>query len=370
MSPIDDVMVDIAPVSAPIPLSDYQISGSLEHIDSVGGNEYNALFIDNSLVYYELKIFNETESHWYIFTQTDTYTYLEKRTEHGDMKLSNPRYRELEVTVFIQLHGKLYTLDLTEEEKQVTSFVCESGQAVFDFALEQARYMTKADIKRKPYKAKHCYCCNNYPIIVNLADENIYLFNVYSFEFGYYILFANDIAHFYEMATQSASRIPELMLYDFDGDGIKELAVVTQRWQGSKVWAQGLYVIRINEATSSTPGAIFEYCPSQYEKQANALIRFIDFDPLADTFTFEAIGEKYTLPLSGNILDIAGDVTDVRADASITYFTPDDGIKIKLAVYVYFEKLIEIIIGYVHADVQFLDDEFSLENIKFVPLRL
>ena len=159
---------------------------------------------------------------------------------------------------------------------------------------------------------------------------------------------------------------PQLLTYDFDGDGTKDLGVILKTGGGSGVSVGELHILKSIEA----PG----YDTVDYLLTAEAAWEMMSEIPLTaeladdhNTFIFGVFGERYEIDCSGYNDSRSGTLTGVMHDHLNVNFTFEDNrIKVAVAVGAKYENIAPLQdFGSVSAYVVFDGENFSLEEPVF-----
>ena len=205
----------------------------------------------------------------------------------------------------------------------------------------------------------------NFPLYAMIKEDDIYLYGVKPYGM---VLYQNGKGTYFEWEGLTPRLVlPQIMYYDFDNDGNKELAVILYVSSGTGVSMTDLHILTIEENGWYKP-QYTDYCLSADDVN-EWLTEKIIFS-LADdnkSFTMDFCGKNYTV--SCDINEETGAFVDVKYTSCIVRFEfIDNRIQVTVPVGVLYEKYATLwdYFGDIKADVIFDGKNFKIENYTFI----
>ena len=209
---------------------------------------------------------------------------------------------------------------------------------------------------------------HNFLLISEILEKNIYLYGIKD-EKNYNkgcVLYVEGTGHFYDIVWATPRFVlPQMKVYDFDNDGVEELAIINNYGSGIACDVFGLQIIEINaEIKEGDVWPIHTYSSDKYLGEANEFL-YIKQDNQLKSRHDIIVGEKminFDFVCEGD-----DNVEDIICYGDIVYFEfSDTGIDIKIGLGTkHKDWVVPDIFGYIRANCIFIDNDFYLVNPIF-----
>ena len=207
-----------------------------------------------------------------------------------------------------------------------------------------------------------------FPLIAAIPEENIYLYATKDC-LQETILFVGDISHSYNIPWITPRWfMPDMKLYDFDNDGLNELAIRHYYGSGTGISIWGLTIIEINESTeNSKPWAMYTFAPEDYIKQVNDVITYSATAKSNSIFEISIAGNTSVFDFADSLWD-DDFIKDIGYGGDIAIFSlNEDGITLEIAISAYHKNwATPDFFGSVFADVTYSDGVFTLSGFSYM----
>jgi|GEM_PF-5085532 len=202
--------------------------------------------------------------------------------------------------------------------------------------------------------------------IAEITGENIYMDIT---ETGEYMLHINDQSYTYHWTGMTPRGIlPSMVLEDFDGDAIDELAIILYVGSGTGISISEMHMLEINQVGDIQQIYEYTYQPEQYisQLQEAASIRIFEVKSLLKG-ELTIGGNRYTVDLQDLQTPDYGTINDTLIWGAITEFSVEGEQLIgTFGVAVGAEKAVSpIYIGELKTVINYQDGEFSINQFAF-----
>ena len=272
----------------------------------------------------------------------------------------------------------IYLLGCTIEEQLPSAPVNEELSAILSQTVYQntTEELEETDPYGNPITHNGLNDTTNFPLYAMIKSEDIYLYGVKPY--GMVLYYKGKGTYFDWPELTPRLVLPELLYYDFDGNGNKDLAVLLYVGSGTGVAMMDLHILVIEEREPEIDffGNIITH---DWDKPTYTIYSLLAENvdewmtenitaALAEdnkTFSMEFYGDSYTVNF--DIDKLSGAFSGVRYDSCIVKFAfTGNNIQTTIPVGIAYEKRATLeYFGDIKADVIFDGEKITLTNYTF-----
>lgn len=205
---------------------------------------------------------------------------------------------------------------------------------------------------------------SNFPLYAMIKSEDIYLYGVKPYGM---VLYQNGKGTYFDWPGLMPRRVlPQMMYYDFDNDGNKELAVTLYVGSGTSFAVMDLHILKIEEKDDYCKPIYTDYslvCDDVHDWMVEKILTTLSEDK--NTFRVDFNGKSYTIDCFDDP-KISGAFTGVDFDDLVHFKFEDSRIKVTIGLGALYENLATPqYFGDIEAYVVFDGESFKLEDYTF-----
>lgn len=220
-----------------------------------------------------------------------------------------------------------------------------------------------------------------FPLYVELPEDDIQLYGVYGENYlGGMVLFHENRETYFGDWGFAKYDLPCIAYYDFDGNGTRDIGVITLTGGGTFLFLSDLHIVTVHreerfEGSGAYDDYVYAYVDHAFTNDDVATFFNKGLKAkrgkLDNTIEFSFGGKTWTAELEDELLWVEEEGVQVGADGvgHIGFAFEEKGIRLRATPYVKYEKT--AVPGYLRgeftADVSFDGKEFHLTNIDYVP---